>query len=484
LLHRLNQPVPQSVALLLGDAQRKEKKRKAKRVANRKSASTSRARKKALVEEMTKINARLKRQALILALLPDLVIAITTDGEITFCSDQVQNVLMYNIDDLMGAKLRSLVAPDSRDALGSLMKAIVKSENRQASREAHSAQGRAVTKRRRSSPRNSSDTNESKATGDNGKEANDSRRGSSRSAGGSGGDPSAAAAIVSEQSFPLSVVEVESKRSAIGSPALRNGHATTETNDNSDTSTSNGGKQQLSSLTNSASRSPTASSFGEDERGRGSCDSGGPGDSKTKKNPPSSDESSSLSSEAKNMRKANDNLDRNVRWHNRRMLEDTKKRKSDFGPKDDVTGASVTANNASARLSSLTHYPFISKSKDVKSPSYERNEDQSSSDDSLLAGVEEKKKTENVSDDSGYRESNDSREETSSSGSDTSNSNGKSTSASMLGNILILTNICLLCRQRAPKEEAGQHVQNLSHSTRPVNGLVRGYVINKNALIR
>ena len=64
LLQQLNQPVPQSVALLLADAQRKEKKRNAKRVANRKSASTSRARKKALVEEMTKINARLKRQAL------------------------------------------------------------------------------------------------------------------------------------------------------------------------------------------------------------------------------------------------------------------------------------------------------------------------------------------------------------------------------------------------------------------------------------
>ena len=89
MLRETNQPIPQPVALMLADARRKEEKRTAKRVANRKSACTSRARKKALVEEMTKTNARLRRQALILSLLPDLVIAITTEGEITFCSAQV-----------------------------------------------------------------------------------------------------------------------------------------------------------------------------------------------------------------------------------------------------------------------------------------------------------------------------------------------------------------------------------------------------------
>ena len=63
--------MPQPVALLLFDARKRETKRTAKRAANRRSASTSRARKKALVEEMTKTNARLRRQALILSLLPD-----------------------------------------------------------------------------------------------------------------------------------------------------------------------------------------------------------------------------------------------------------------------------------------------------------------------------------------------------------------------------------------------------------------------------
>jgi len=74
MLRERNQAIPQPIAMLLADARRKEEKRTAKRVANRKSACTSRARKKALVEEMTRTNARLKRQALILALLPDLVI--------------------------------------------------------------------------------------------------------------------------------------------------------------------------------------------------------------------------------------------------------------------------------------------------------------------------------------------------------------------------------------------------------------------------
>jgi len=106
------------------------------------------------------------------------------------------------------------------------------------------------------------------------------------------------------------------------------------------------------------------------------------------------------------------------------MLEGNKKNEADNGPKDDVTGASVTANNATARLSSLEHCPKLSRGKKLQgeADAYESPGDQSS-DDSLLAGVEEKKKSEDASDDSGYRESNDSREESSSSWSDTSRSN-------------------------------------------------------------
>ena len=382
--------------MLLTEAKQKQKKKDAKRVANRKSASTSRARKKALVEEMTRTNARLKRQALILALLPDLVLAITTEGEITFCSAQVKRVLQHKIDDLIGAQLSSLLIPASRDALSSLIDELIKSDmNRVSGDDSQSG-----SKRHLSNQRNSSgDTAESKANEENGNEnSNDSGRGSS------------AAAIVSEQSFPLSVVEVDSKQSARPSAEIN-----AEQNDNSDTSTNNSGKQQMSSLTTST-RSPTVSSGDEQKRGSqgGSAERSANG-----KRHNSSDDSSSLSSDAKNMSNANENLDRNVRWHNQRMMGENQNI-SDDGPKDDVTGASVTANNATARLSSLKHFPDLTKRKEDAS-----NGDQSSSDDSLLAGVEEKKKGENASDDSGYRESNDSREESSSSGSDTSNSNGK-----------------------------------------------------------
>ena len=50
---------------------------------------------------MTELNARLKRQALILALLPDLLIVINVDGGITFCSAQVERVLQHKVESLV-----------------------------------------------------------------------------------------------------------------------------------------------------------------------------------------------------------------------------------------------------------------------------------------------------------------------------------------------------------------------------------------------
>ena len=60
-LREANQVVPQAVALLASDMRRKEERRQAKRLANRKSAHTSRARKKALIDEMSRDNARLRQ---------------------------------------------------------------------------------------------------------------------------------------------------------------------------------------------------------------------------------------------------------------------------------------------------------------------------------------------------------------------------------------------------------------------------------------
>lgn len=407
LLQQLNRPVPQYVGLLLTEARRKQKKRHAKRIANRRSASTSRARKKKYVEEMKETNARLKRQALILSLLPDLVVALNTDGEITFCSAQVERILEHKTDDLIGAKLSTLLVPDSRDDLRSLINEMVGGEEKAQSPSSSQPTGvDSATKRRRIEKRDAGgDTDRAKIVAVDG------------SGGSSGNTPSAA--LVSDQSFPLSIVEVDSKLSS-SRPDRISTEPTENSNENSDDSTHNSNsKAQLSSLTTSTS--PAVSSGDEKAARAGGSNDG----SANAKRVPSSDDSYSLSSDAKNMSEANQNLSRNVRRHNQRMMEDSKK-KGHAGPKDDVTGASVTANNATARLSSLEHVPDFPKIKDDKRARYETNGDQSSSDGSLLAGVEEKKKAvENDSEDSGYRESNDSREEMSSSGSDTSNSNGQ-----------------------------------------------------------
>mmetsp|Transcript_26931 Transcript_26931/g.59145 ORF Transcript_26931/g.59145 Transcript_26931/m.59145 type:complete len:811 (+) Transcript_26931:211-2643(+) len=396
LLQRMNQTVPHSVAILRAEAERKIKKKNDKRVANRKSASNSRARKKALVEEMTKTNARLKKQAMILALLPDLVMTTTIDGEITFCSAQAERILRYKTDDLVGAKLYNLLVPSSRHALKTLIEELVHPGKAKAARASAAAQARRGAKRTISNQNKSGDGNDASKNTEENTNENRSAQDSSRN-GGNSTDDTSGAAVVSEQSFPLAVVEVESKQQSQG----QNQRAEAGTNENLDSSTSNsGGSGEDDGVTSSERQKKESNKT----RARG-------------------DDYSSLSSETKNQR-ANSNLDRNVRWHNQRMLEESRKYETDNGPKDDVTGASVTANNASARLSSLEHCPDASRGKKCEEPPpYESAGDQSSSDDSLLAGVEEKKKIEDASDDSGYRESNDSREESSSSWSDTSRSN-------------------------------------------------------------
>jgi len=128
LLSESNQPIPKALYVLLSEARRKEVKKTAKRVANRKSACTSRARKKALVEEMTKTNQRLRRQALILSLLPDLVIAIGVNNVISFCSARVEQTLQYKADDLFNANLMDILVPGSRIALRHLIDAILASD--------------------------------------------------------------------------------------------------------------------------------------------------------------------------------------------------------------------------------------------------------------------------------------------------------------------------------------------------------------------
>jgi len=398
ILRDTNQTIPQPVAMLLADARRKEEKRTAKRVANRKSACTSRARKKALVEEMTRTNARLKRQALILALLPDLVIAITIEGEITFCSAQVERVLRHKMDDLIGANLMDLLIPASGKAMKVLVDELVAAEQ--------AAAGPALPA----------------AAAKDGENANASGQSSSTSSNG--------VAIVSDQSFPPSVVKVESQQSSGA--------------EESSLSTSNNGKPAAASNSKSATQSVN-SSLGND-------DATAKADGTKDKQPSSDDNSLSSSSDANNLRQANENLNRNVRWHNENLMSKSQAAKAESTHKDDVTGQAVTPNNAGARLSSLQHRPemLMQMKRTAEKMESMEEENSSSSSDSLLAGVEEKKKTPagkngNSSDESGYRESNESaREGEDDTESSTSDSSSGQQAARRQKPLAPTCNICLI----------------------------------------
>lgn len=507
LLTDAGQAIPQSLNLLLADARKKEERRINKRASNRRSASTSRARKKALVEEMTRLNAKLRRQALILSLLPDMVLAIDVDGVITFCSAQAERILQHNSEDLVGAKLSQLLVPPSRDALSRLVDELVATQSKAAANAANAAG-------------DGGDDDADNAEGDNALNKDGSeggrqgRRGQKKVR---GEDGAVVVSEQSEQSFPLSVVNVKnrSKQAAAnnedvsdssGGETTAGAAAEAAENDSNgkDKGRSNDSKGggTTSSLTNnsSLSRSTTNSSFGNDSKE--AADEGGDGskseresvstdravksdhrhssnsgrkeskkDKEGASTPPSaqpqqaqqqqapqhqtsSGDDSSSSSNC--LAQASEALNRNVRWHNENMMTSGKVGETQgVGLTDDVTGASVTANNAGARLSSLQHLPSMIadasnntkkaeannveeatcmpeaeeeadriKIKKVTSKTKKSTVDRtsstltfdesledaqsSSSSDSLLSGVEDKNrrgKRDLSSEDSGYRES-------------------------------------------------------------------------------
>jgi hypothetical protein len=512
LLADAGQPIPQSLNLLLADARKKEERRINKRASNRRSASTSRARKKALVEEMTRLNAKLRRQALILSLLPDMVLAIDVDGVITFCSAQAERILQHNSEDLVGAKLSQLLVPPSRDALSRLVDELVATQSKAAANAANAVG-------------DGGDDDADNAEGDNAPNkdgAEGGRQGRRGQKNVRGEDGAVVVSEQSEQSFPLSVVNVKnrSKQAAAnnedvsdssGGETTAGACADAAENDSNgkDKGRSNDSKGDgtTSSLTNnsSLSRSTTNSSFGNDSKD--AADEGGDGskseresvstdravksdhrhssnsgrkeskkDKEGASTPPSAqsqqqqqpqqaqqqqqppqhqtssgDDSSSSSNR---LAKASEALNRNVRWHNENMMTSGKVGETQgVGLTDDVTGASVTANNAGARLSSLQHLPSMiadasnnakkAEANNVEEamPQAEEGSDRikikkvtgktkkstvdrtsstltfdesledaqsSSSSDSLLSGVEDKErrgKRDMSSEDSGYRES-------------------------------------------------------------------------------
>lgn len=320
---------------------------------------------------------------------------------------QVERVLKHNVDVLIGSNVDDILLPASRPTLHNLINTLVEAE-----------------------------ANEMRSHKSRGKEE-ENEKGSATS------DSSNDVAVVSEQSFPLSVVKVLGSENNSGTAGDKNQNVNS------------------SSVTDSASRSNSSngnSSNSDEDRTGNSKEKENRRSSKGSAKLPLHQDASAYSSSTEAQKRASDALNRNVQRHNAHLQ---------FSPehKDDVTGASVTANNADARLSSLQHHPRkvgentpndpsvsnqtkgVSSNNKKNSSSLENLEVQSSgsgSSDSLLSGVEEKQRKSNdtsvsrdpscgrinrngnMSEDSGYREgceSSPSREDSSSSV-DSSNSAG------------------------------------------------------------
>lgn len=212
MLQECNCEVPPPLVNLLTEvSKRKEDKRAAKRVANRKSASVSRARKKAFLEEISKANERLKRQALILNLLPDLVVAVDESGMITFCSSQVEKMLGHSCNDLVGESIDAILMPASRETIRRLIDTLRGLDTNEEN--GVPIQTNAKAKKEKKEP-----PKRPKSNGDNGSD-------SFREVEDLSSNAASNAAVISElsvsnnskngseQPFPLSIVNVMSKRS-------------------------------------------------------------------------------------------------------------------------------------------------------------------------------------------------------------------------------------------------------------------------------
>ena len=370
--------LPQAVAILLADARRKEEKRQAKRIANRKSASTSRARKKAQIDQLMNENAQLRRLELILSYLPDPVIVISSSGVITFCSMQLERVFKHKVCDLVGANIEELMIPKSRGVVKKLIRYLLAAEQ------------------------------ELSDPSENGEEDGKKRAGRS---GGSGGGHMSGNSEQSESAFPLLEVKVNSTQVDAGEDV--------SDSDENRRHSPNGKKssQVVAAATEMSSLTHKDSSFNSNEG-----DDSTPTLKKDKMDTSGKKANSSESDESSDQRNANANLSKNVEACKLNKEKNVEVRSSH---KDDVTGAYVTANNADAKLSSLIHKPSLkSKHATGSQLSAGKQEEQCSSTlDSSLSKTSSEKvqvKKGSSSEDSGYREGGESPEDSNSSSSSAS----------------------------------------------------------------
>ena len=214
-LQNSNQPVHQTISILIENARRKLDKKNNRKMANRKSASFCRARKKAHIDGILQENARLKRDSLILSHIPDpvstthcmnditlsfyfkdlmflllvkytKVVAIGTDGEIFFCSKQMERVIQHNANDLMGANIEELVMPECMDDIRIMVQDVIDAEKQIVS--------------------NFEDNGDSSDNIGNDDNNGKQDKGGNNS---SGSDPNVISIRTSEQSFPMLEVNVD-----------------------------------------------------------------------------------------------------------------------------------------------------------------------------------------------------------------------------------------------------------------------------------
>jgi len=330
-----NQPISQPMKLMLVEAQRREDKKTAKRAANRRSASESRARKKAFVEQMTVDNMRLKRQAQILALLPDMVLAMKEDGVITFISAQVERILQHKTETLVESNLFDIVDPSSCTNLRSLIAQVIKRAN--------TTQGQRQISVGLLGP--SETANNSKHPSNTIAACTDDKVNKHTAKDGETIMPA-----VCPTQFPMGVVVKLQQHHSATKPNVSNaritdkGSSTTSSHNSSNSNNALLSSKATSSLTDSNERN-----CGGSEEGSGS--GVGTGDVLPEE-PQSSDGDSNTgstsNSSSERARKESESLARNVQSHNASRI-------SVWRHTDDVIGDGVTENNAEARLSSLQH---------------------------------------------------------------------------------------------------------------------------------
>lgn len=87
--------VPVQVQQLIEQQAHEELRKSVKRTANRRSASTCRARKKFLVENMAEANDRMRKRSRVLSLLPDMILAMRKNGVVTYASENCRHFLKF-----------------------------------------------------------------------------------------------------------------------------------------------------------------------------------------------------------------------------------------------------------------------------------------------------------------------------------------------------------------------------------------------------